>query len=114
MQLSASYSSKTVVLTELKGQIEVKEFFYATHTLAYSYTRVGTHSQTAEGRHYKEIIHRAVTVSDLPLPIQHKVKPDSGPSLTLQVIYVAPVSRLYLRAQRGMKVLTVGVREGGR
>lgn len=54
-----------------------------------------------------------MTVSDLPLPIQHEVRPDSRPSLTLSVIYVAPVSRVYLRAQRGMKVLTVSVGEGG-
>lgn len=58
-----------------------------------------THSQTAKGRHYKEITHSAMTVSDLPLPIQHEVRPDSRPSLTLPVIYVAPVSRVYLRAQ---------------
>lgn len=37
-----------------------------------------------------------------------------GPVLTLLVIYVAPVSRVYLRAQWGMKVLTVSVGEGGR
>lgn len=33
--------------------------------------------------------------------------------MTLPVIYVTPVSWVYLRAQRGMKVLTVGVGEGG-
>lgn len=75
---------------------------------------IHTHSQTARRRHYKEISHRAVTVSDLPPPIRHKVRPHSRPSLTLPVIYVARVSRVYLRAQRGMKVLTVSVGEGGR
>ena len=55
-----------------------------------------------------------MTVSDLPLPIQQEVRPDSRPSLTLSLIYVAPVSRVYLRAQRGMKVLTASVGEGGR
>lgn len=50
-----------------------------------------------------------MTVNDLALPIQHEVKP----SLTLPVIYVAPGSRVYARARRGMKVLTVSVGEGG-
>lgn len=40
-----------------------------------------------------------MTVSDLLLPIQHEVRPDSRPIVTPLVIYVAPVSRVYLRAQ---------------
>lgn len=77
------------------------------HTCMYA------HSQTAKGRHYRGITHFAMTVNGLALPIQHEVRPDSRPSLTLPVIYVAPGTRVYSRAQRGMKVLTVSVGEGG-
>lgn len=100
-------------LTQLKTEFS---FFKKTKQTTRD-IRIFTNSHAftdSQRRHYKEITQVAVTVSDLPLPIQHEVRPDSTPSLTLPVIYVAPGSRVYLRTQQGMKVLTVGVGEGGR
>lgn len=89
-----------------------------THTHKHTHTQAHpdahTHSQTSKWRHYKEITHSAVTVSDLSLSIQSEVRPDcKAQPDPLRVIYVAPVSRVYLRVWRGMKVLTAGVGEGG-
>lgn len=89
-----------------------------THTHKHTHTQAHpdahTHSQTSKWRHYKEITHSAVTVSDLSLSIQSEVRPDcKAQPDPLRVIYVAPVSRVYLRVRRGMKVLTAGVGEGG-
>lgn len=89
-----------------------------THTHKHTHTQAHpdahTHSQTSKWRHYKEITHSAVTVSDLSLSIQSEVRPDcKAQPDPLWVIYVAPVSRVYLRVRRGMKVLTAGVGEGG-